>query len=358
MITSLLSVPKQRIRQPLIQEVGDEDVRVECHSDSGNQYHHVLVEEEEEEEEDEIDWCLEEVMPEAESLLTGEKYGFANHKSNIFSRLGEEVSLAIDLKDPDTKSRAERREERLSHETDTFDEDYYLSCLYEDRDTIEWLIHQNHLYEQDDGDLDDTDLFDMKNLPIRSYLFDSREKKQLLFGLVDILFAYAYDWRTCEGEHTSESNWTMAKLSATLSWMETFHSIRDVIITCYRRALIFPLFRHHDLNVTVMKDVVAMMRKGRKSCLKRLLQIRRLFNQTPDCRYILNDLYISDYCVWVQRVKDKTFEKLASVVEQTMHDVGKADLGLDVDLLEKAASLTLLEQQGKSADVTCNDNGA
>lgn len=327
MITSLLSVPKQRLRQPLIQEVDGE------------------VGEDEDGEEEEIEWCLEQVVAEEEEEpLLGEKYGFANQKSNIFNRLNDEIGLAIDVKDPDTKSRGDRRRERLDDEYSRFDEDYYLCCLFEDQDPISSLIQVEDVFAQH-VELDDSDLYDMKDLPIRSYLLDHREKKRLLFGLVDILFAYAYDLRTCDGEHTSESNWTISKLSSTLSWFETFDSMTDVVITCFRRSLIFPLFRHHQLSLTVMKDVLHVVRMGRKSCLKCLLDVRRIFNRTPDSKYILNDLYITDYCVWIQRVKDKTLEKVAEVLQEAVERVSKADLDLDLDLLERAARLAIHEEE-------------
>ena len=225
-----------------------------------------------------------------------------------------------------------------------FDDEAYLFCLYEDREEIERLISQEDLWSGKET-LDDRDLYDMANLPARKYLLDKRDKKQLLLGLLDILFAYAYDLRTNQGEQTPESNWTVAKLSPTLSWLDTCASLRDVVVTCYRRALIFPLFRYHGLSVAVMTDVVCLLRKGRKACLKSLLDIRRLFNQTLDSKYILNDLYITDYCVWMQKVKDKSLDKLASALEQTMVQVSKADLSLDLDLLEQAACLVIQEQR-------------
>lgn len=41
---------------------------------------------------------------------------------------------------------------------------------------------------------------------------------------------------------------------------------------------------------------------GKSAVLKCLLDIHRVF-QESDPAYILNDLYISDYCVWIQRAK-------------------------------------------------------
>ena len=41
---------------------------------------------------------------------------------------------------------------------------------------------------------------------------------------------------------------------------------------------------------------------GKSAVLKCLLDIHRIF-QENDPAYILNDLYISDYCVWIQKAK-------------------------------------------------------
>jgi len=42
---------------------------------------------------------------------------------------------------------------------------------------------------------------------------------------------------------------------------------------------------------------------GRRQIVKCLIDIRRLFIETGDQRYILNDLYIDDYCVWTQHIR-------------------------------------------------------
>lgn len=41
---------------------------------------------------------------------------------------------------------------------------------------------------------------------------------------------------------------------------------------------------------------------GKSAVLKCLLDIHKIF-QENDPAYILNDLYISDYCVWIQKAK-------------------------------------------------------
>lgn len=41
---------------------------------------------------------------------------------------------------------------------------------------------------------------------------------------------------------------------------------------------------------------------GKACVLKCLLDVHKVFRENEPA-YILNDLYISDYCVWIQRVK-------------------------------------------------------
>lgn len=52
------------------------------------------------------------------------------------------------------------------------------------------------------------------------HLLDETEIRVALLGLVDIMFAYAYNNRVTEGENTVESTWTIRKLSSTLSWFD------------------------------------------------------------------------------------------------------------------------------------------
>ena len=42
---------------------------------------------------------------------------------------------------------------------------------------------------------------------------------------------------------------------------------------------------------------------GRQQVVKCLIDVRRLFIETGDQRYILNDLYIDDYCAWTQHIR-------------------------------------------------------
>jgi len=51
--------------------------------------------------------------------------------------------------------------------------------------------------------------------------------------------------------------------------------------------------------------------------LKCLLDLRSILLD-QDCRYVLNDLYITDYCVWIQTASDKRLHSLADAIEKVL----------------------------------------
>jgi protein SHQ1 len=52
---------------------------------------------------------------------------------------------------------------------------------------------------------------------------------------------------------------------------------------------------------------------GKRQLLKCLLDIHLLFNQSSP-RYLLNRIYIEDYCVWIQGADDNWFAAMADEV--------------------------------------------
>ena len=91
------------------------------------------------------------------------------------------------------------------------------------------------------------------------------EKDKILstsLGLLDILFAYCYDFRTTEWEHSSESAWTISTLCATLSCGERYTNIEECVVTCVRRSLCYPLYRNWKLSLVVWNDVCKLLNKS------------------------------------------------------------------------------------------------
>lgn len=340
MITQLLTVKdsSHKTMSPLIEvmssEMGKDDKTKEV------------------EDEKEFNWLVEqdEWTKEKDIQLLGEKYGFANMYSGTLARFKEEIDCLIDLKDAERKTSAQRRDERLEMDMKKFDDEYYWSDLYDQKEKIDDLINYVTKWEtkQSDYIFTDDEVFKLKNLPKREYLLTRRDKFLLLLGLVDILFAYSYEMRINEEECTCESGWTITKLSSSLSWLEQFTDLNQVMHNSVQRSLIYPLYRNWNLSLKVMKDVQNILNNGKICILKCFLDIHKIFNESGDLRYLLNELYITDYCVWLQNVKEKTFLSLADCMSKV--NLCKKDLDIPIKLAEMAAEMALAETENTNCE--------
>ena len=54
---------------------------------------------------------------------------------------------------------------------------------------------------------------------------------------------------------------------------------------------------------------------GRRKLLQCLLSVRRTLNQTEPF-YVMNDLYVTDYCIWVQKASPKQIRQLAVELDE------------------------------------------
>ena len=189
------------------------------------------------------------------------------------------------------------------------------------------------------------------------------ESTRALCSLISIVAAYCYDVRTTANEPTCESGWTIAILSPVLSWLDDEFSacgvetplssaeenpanaaavfitpatavvlttpvtaaaaaaatavvishshvvsrgesaacalLRDASAGFLRRALIYPYLRRWDLGLTCLSDAASIFSLGRRGILRTLLGVRsRLSAAEPG--YLLNTLFIDDFCVWIQ----------------------------------------------------------
>lgn len=304
--------------------------------------------------EEEIDWSLDQKPCEELNVFNihGDQCGFANSYSFSVFKMKEETKEIFDLEDPQGKQLSLRREERLKAESNHFDEDHYIADLYHDEEIQQLLKYRpewEDLYDKIQSDStinspDDIVQFTYKEkerlqkLPNKEYILEKNQVKVALLSLIDIVFAYAFNKRTTEGENTVESGWTINKLGATLSWVETFSSVHEVAVTCIRRSLCYPLFRHFELSVTVLDDVRKIFLLGRKYVIKCLLEIHEMFCSSEP-RYILNDLFITDYCVWMQtkRCSSKQLASLANTLEKIL--LTKGDIGFNLVDVESFAAI-------------------
>ncbi|CAD7684978.1 unnamed protein product [Nyctereutes procyonoides] len=351
MLTALLAPRKSRTAKPLVEEIGASEV-----SEGGV-----------EEEDEEFDWEIEQSPYEeaSESALNPQyHYGFGNLRSGVFQRLQDELSDVIDIKDPDFTPAAERRQKRLAAELAKFDPDHYLADFFED-EAVEQVLKYNPWWtdtytemmaslgksqEQENHaalvSFSEEEKYQLRKFVNKSYLLDKRAHRQVYYGLIDILLAYCYETCVTEGERNVESAWNIRKLSSTLCWFETWTNVHEILVSFGRRVLCYPLYRHFKLVMKAYRDTIKILQLGKSAVLKCLLDVHKIF-QENDPAYILNDLYISDYCVWIQKAKSSKLAALAEALNEA--SLTKAQLGLELEELEAAAFLVQEEETALKA---------
>lgn len=273
-------------------------------------------------------------------------YGFANKGRGMGKKLRYEFREILDLVDFENTAVHDRSLLREADEHARFSEDHYLADFMEPEEIegiLEWDTGfkeeiENNTKVKFTGEEKEM----LKNIGNRDYLLDGEEKKAALLSLVDILFAFAYDLRTTREEECVESAWTINKLSSTLSWLQSFQTMKEVKTSCARRSLIFPLYRHWSLTEAVFEDTANILKLGRRKILKCLLKIYKMFNNSEP-RYLLNELYIIDYCIWIQKISEKKIKTLLELYNEC--DIKKSDVGLELDELEEAALIVKEEEE-------------
>ena len=331
MLTELLRRPSARAR-PLIQvmdtseQPGDQEDEAEG----------------EDEDEDDVGW-LAEAEQQAPPLLTSGSavsYGFNAAYAGVFAGLEEEEVLQLPL--PEATDTGGRRSGRMAAEEAAFDVEHYIADFMED-DLAQAAIAFEPWWagaaaSEDAGSagsaggpgsacfgIGSEHQAALLQLPRKEFLLNTAARRRALCGLVDLLFAYAYDTRTTEGEPTVESGWTVCRLSSLLSWFDTFDSVVAAGLACVRRSLAYPLVRHLRLAHVVLADVGRLLRLGRPAVLRCLLEARAAIQSCCEHGYLLNRVWLDDYCVWLQQLHPRWLTKLSEkldAVEVTQDMVG------------------------------------
>eukprot|EP01090_Pellita_catalonica_P001963 TRINITY_DN11659_c0_g1_i1.p1 TRINITY_DN11659_c0_g1~~TRINITY_DN11659_c0_g1_i1.p1 ORF type:complete len:642 (-),score=97.02 TRINITY_DN11659_c0_g1_i1:37-1962(-) len=180
-------------------------------------------------------------------------------------------------------------------------------------------------------------------LPHKEYLIT--DENMVLYGLIDLLFAGAYDYRVNMGDSTCESYWNVATLSPTLSYLEIHSSLRDCVVACFRRSLAYPLYRTWELSMRTWTDVKQILFCGRKTILRMLLHIKKTLDKTLT-HYYLSRLYIDDYCVWIQSLSHSTIHSL--YLQCTKTKITKSLTQWPLPKLEHTAATSHFEEENLS----------
>nr|ACO10711.1 SHQ1 homolog [Caligus rogercresseyi] len=289
--------------------------------------------------EDPLTWLYPQEIPsESEEDLPQENsgYGFAFSFTQVYSKLPFSNCI-LDISEPDSKTRDEIREERLQKEREDFSDDHYLCDLFDaPQELIDSLDKRPKNVLDLEGEFSEEEIEQMIALPKKHFLVEDYQSVYL--GLLDILLAYHYDIRVTEGEHCSESGWTLCKLSATVTCSEKFNKLNHCLTSFLRRSLTYPLFRHYDLSCAVVQDVSELLlRKDPITpIVKILLDIIVILNDYDE-RYVFNQIYIQPYATWIQPRTPDNLNALGTALTKSMGKMTKGSLELDLEELETAA---------------------
>ena len=267
-----------------------------------------------------------------------------------------------------------------------FNEEHYLADLFDPPDELLDAHNYNGFWtNQKDGNKGESELSKEEKevlVGIKSKIMslDQKQTRMIYSGLVEIIFSYCYISRSFYGEMEPEASWIIAKISPMLSWVNISHSLfeirfvvfikhifqlnvssspREALVNCFRRALMFPLYRSFSLCAASHQDTIKII-SNRVLITKLLLHIRTLFNRREPY-YLLNQvsgpefrdisfkttfqLYIDDYIIWIQsRALEENLKKLAKNLARFR--VEPKSLNLDLELLERVARMTIAEADG------------
>ncbi|XP_023019028.2 protein SHQ1 homolog [Leptinotarsa decemlineata] len=292
-----------------------------------------------------------EITPTEEKMInenTKQGFGFALKTHKKFATVISEFDEVFEV-NPCETSLLERRKMRLQYEQGKFDMEHYLMDLEDEEHEIGDKLALPLPWEHtSDASLAFTskELDFLKDQANNPYNLTALQIRYAFNGLIDILYAYCYDKRTTDFEGNSESGWTIVKLASTLSWCEAFEDPKDVFVSAFRRTLTYPYYRSFKLATKVFEDLKTLLKHDEKLIIKILIEIHEIFLSGDCCRYILNNLFIKDYIMYVMKW-DKTkwrqfLEEVYGVV------IVKDDLGLK--LVENEESFKI-EKKMKSLQI-------
>lgn len=103
----------------------------------------------------------------------------------------------------------------------------------------------------------------------------------------------------------------------------------------------------------VVEDLRMTFSLGKKQILKCLLHIKREFNNSEPY-HVLNDLYITDYCVWIQAVSHNALQSLSEQISNCAISKESVQLGLEqleaIDSISDKLTLPVSECSSYDSD--------
>ncbi|KII89034.1 hypothetical protein PLICRDRAFT_40686 [Plicaturopsis crispa FD-325 SS-3] len=299
----------------------------------------------------ENDWQLPQEVPEPLDTLhtsVSKRYGFLDMHSGYFTHVGHSENEVNELgPDAETCPLAERRNKRVKHEDSKWDEEHYMAD-YADDEYIQELIAWRHPYTTN-FEYTEEEKLAMLRLPRKEYLASPLQTHNLYLTLLTLLFAYAYETRTTQGDPTPESAWTLSTLVPAFSALDpppyapiasspptvfTSASLGATLVPPYRRSLAFPLYRSFALAEACRSDVADILTGGQRMVVRCLLAMKKILDH-HEVYYVYSKVWVDDFCVWAQTcASDQVLTQLGVSLRSSRVD--KFALGWDLEALEAA----------------------
>ena len=260
-------------------------------------------------------------------------YGFNFWAKDFFDKLEEVIPYVTDLPDPDGTPLPMRREQRIEKENEEYDPDRVISDFL---NPFETEVKELDVFYKDFTADERKKLLEIKRL---EFLMNKEVAKSSFYSIADVVYSSVMDVICFGAEGSCESNWTIAKLSATLSWFDTFDTPKDLIVTTVRRTMAYCVTRSFSVAETCWKETAKLIRAGRTGILKALVRAKSALEKAEH-RWRLNRLYIDPMISWIQELKEEDFKRFSEEVCKAADEfITKDEVCYDwcIELLEKYA---------------------
>ncbi|KAG6919975.1 hypothetical protein DXG01_013324 [Tephrocybe rancida] len=318
----------------------------------------------------ENDWQLPQEVSEPQISLTLQKhYGFLNMHSGYFRLVTHTENEVNELgAEAEIYSAAERRQTRLKHENEKWDEEHYMADYADDEYIRELLMWKHpHTDRSEPFQYTDEENAVILRLPRKEYLPTSAQTHNLYLTLLTILFSYAYESRTNQCDPTPESAWTLSTLVPAFSALDPPDSLLvplvdplrfetnelcQTFVTSYRRSFAFPLYRSFILAEACQADVARILSGGQRTVTRCLLEMKAILDH-HEVYYVYSKIWLDDFCVWVQAFASE--HVLVTLGKQVSNlKISKSSIGWRLEVLE-AATREVEERDSDSDDDDSED---
>lgn len=349
-----------------------------------------------------FDWEIEQVEEtEHDELLSQSfKYGFNN---NYLGLIGVSVSNGNDindLSDPEHTNAIDRTRQRIQKENNGFDDEYfaseYITLKYGTEEDLDinrikniltftpkfvqqyqdWVNQQSPDKANDIMPVEFTETEQKQmadNLPRKEYILAPETIKLNYITILNVLFSFNFENIENEGDHTSESVWTIGKLTPQIAGLDQQlilpdsakeepkdengnevlmkevtsaplgsekkqpeSIIKTAIVAGIKRSLCFPLHRNYELSKKAWESTFQILKGGQRLVIKNLLAVHELF-RFHDVYYVYNKCLLDDLVAWfISQGNETVVRSLALELEQQLLNLTKDDIAFeclaDVDM--------------------------